>query len=366
MQRVSIPLRLEAITLLSLIVLVSVVPSPVLLPAMQGQEISDIKVLMLIADYFGWNYFDATEMLDSWGVNVTTIANSLDTDVPSCLNKEPRGTIADLLLNQVDNDILNQFDALFIPSGGQWENLVQSPRAPEFIEYAHDNGLLIAAVCIGNRILADANSIVNGSSVVSYLAANLYMAEAGAIVRTGYHTVIDNRFITGGTGGGPSEGGNEAAPTEEVCLALVREELGYSFMESAGIEPVTAPIGTAFTITAGATDLDDQPASISSGNQNISQVNARIYTKNNRMLIDVIDLLDDDGDGVYSGQFIASTNGEFVVDIEVEDTNYTLEIERESVSFSVGMDYTIDPLTLGLIAAGTLLVAAVIIIVKKK
>lgn len=346
--------------------LISVVPVPVLVPVVQGQEISDIKVLMLIADYFGWNYFDATELLESWGVNVTTIANSLDTDVPSCLNQEPRGTIADLLLNEVDNDILNQFDALFIPSGGQWNSLVQSPRALGFIEYAYDNDLLITAVCIGNRVLADANNIVNGSSVVSYLAANLYMAEAGAMVRTGYRTVIDNRFITGGTGGGPSGGGNEAAPTEEVCLALVREELGYSFMESAGIEPVTAPIGTVFTITAGITDLDNQPASTSSGNQNISEVNARIYTKNNRTLIDVIELLDDDDDGVYSGQFIASTNGEFVVDIEIEDTNHTLEIERESVILSVGTHYTIDPLTLGLIAAGTLLAAAVIIIVKKK
>ncbi len=359
-------MRLKAITLLSLIVLVSVVPSPVLVPVVQGQEISDVKVLMLIADYFGWNYFDATELLESWGVNVTTIANSLDTDVPSCLNKEPRGTIADLLLGQVENDIVNQFDVLFIPSGGQWNSLVQSARALEFIEYASDSGLLIAAVCIGNRVLADANSIVNGSYVVSYLAANLYMAEAGAIVRTGYRTVIDNNFITGGAGGGPSEGGNEAAPTEEVCLALVREELGYSFMESVGIEPVIAPMGTAFTITAGITDLDDLPVTMSSGNQNISQVNARIYAKNNRTLIDVTELLDEDGDGVYSGQFIASTNGEFVIDIEIEDTNHTLEIEREPVIFSVGTHYTIDPLTLGLIAAGTLLAAAVIIIMKKK
>jgi len=346
--------------------MISVVPVPVLMPAVQGQAISDIKVLMLIADYFGWNYFDAMELLESWGVNVTTIADSLDTDVPSCLNQEPRGTIADLLLNQVDNNILNQFDALFIPSGGQWNSLVQSPRALESIEYAHDNGLLIAAVCIGNRVLADADNIVNGSSVVGYLAANVYMAEAGAIVRTGYRTVIDNRFITGGTGGGPTGGGNEAAPTEEVCLALVREGLGYSFKESASIEPLTAPIGTTFTITAEITDLDDQPVAISSGNQNISEVNARVYTKNNRTLTDIIELLDDDDDGVYSGQFTASANGEFVVDIEVEDTNHTLEIERESVSFSVGMNYAVDPLTLGLVAAGTLIVAAVIIAVKKK
>jgi len=271
-----------------------------------------------------------------------------------------------LLLNQVENDIVSQFDVLFIPSGGQWNSLVQSERALEFIEYAYDGGLLIAAVCIGNRVLADANNIVNGSSVVSYFAANLYMSEAGATVRTGYYTVIDNRFITGGTGGGSSEGGNEAAPTEEVCLALVREELGYSFMESASIEPATAPIGTAFTISAEITDLDDEPVAISSGNQNISEVNARIYTRDNRTLISSIELIDDDDDGVYLGQFIASTDDEFVVDIEVEDTDHTLEIERESVIFSVGTHYTIDPLTLGLIAAGTILATAVIIIVKKK
>lgn len=353
-----------AIPLISLIILVSVLSVPVLMPTSVGQEISDINVMMLISDGFGWNYFDAKEILESWGVNVTTLANSLDTDVPSCYNKEPRGTTADLLLNSVENEILAQFDVLFIPAGGQWNDLIQSARVLDFIEYAHSSGLIIATVCIGNMVLAKTNGVVNGSSVVSYLYTNLEMVGAGATIRTGYRTVIDNRFITGSTGGGVYEG-YETAPTEEVCLAVVREALGYSFEQSASIAPLTGPSGTIFTITAQITDLDNQPVSIVTNNQNISEVNARIYAKDNRTLVDIIELLDEDSDGVYSGDYVALTNGEFIVDIEIEDTRYTLEIERESASFSVGMDYMIDPLALGVIAGAALLVMAVIIFAKK-
>ena len=359
-------MKLKAVFLVSLIVLVAVASSPVLMSTAQGQEISDVRVLMLISDYFGWNYFDAKEILEAWGVNVTTIANSLDTEVPSCLNRPARGTTADLLLSQVENNITTQFDVLFIPSGGQWLSLSQSTRVLEFIEFAYDNGLIIATICIGNKVLSKANGIVNGSSVVSYPNTNVDMTIAGAKTRSGYCAVTDNRFITGGTGGGPTEGGYEVAPTREVCLASLREALEYSYCKSTSISPQSGVIGTNFTLTVEITDLDSELGSLSTVDCNISEVNARIYTKADRTLIDTIELVDDNDDGVYSGEFSSSSNGEYVVDIEVEDTNSTLEIERESANFSVGVGFAIDPLTLGVIASGALLAMIVIIVVKKR
>ena len=152
----------------SLLLVVAVFSSPLLMPTVEAQEICDVKVLILITDGFGWNYFDAREILESWGVNVTTISHSIDTDVPSCYNRAPRGTTADLLLNAVEFDIVTQFDAIYVPLGGQWTSLIASTTVLNFIEYAHEQGLIIGTTCIGNRVIADSNEIVNGSSVVYY------------------------------------------------------------------------------------------------------------------------------------------------------------------------------------------------------
>jgi len=359
-------MKLKAISLVSLIILVVIISNPVLVPSVNGQDVSDIKVLMLISDYFGWNYFDAKEIFESWGVNVTTITSSLDTNVPSCLNRPPRGTTADLLLSQVENNIVNQFDVLFIPAGGQWQSLVQSTRALEFIEYAHDNGKIVAAICIGNTVLSHANNVVNGSSVVSYPYTNLEMTIAGATIRTGYCAVTDNGFITGGTGGGPTGGGYEVTPTRELCIAVAREVLGYSYCKSATISPQSGIIHTNFTIAAEITDLDAELDSITVVNCNISTVTAQIYTKSDRTLIDTVELINENDDGVYSGEFMALSNGEYIIDIEIEDTNHTLEVERETASFSVGAGFTIEPLILGMIAIGAVIAVAVIILVKRK
>ncbi len=359
-------MKFRAISLVVLIVFIAVVSSPVLVPTAEAQEISDVKVLMLITDYFGWNYFDAKEIFESWGVNVTTIANSLDLDVPSCTNRPPRGTTADILLNQVENDVVTQFDILFIPAGGQWLSLIQSPRVLEFVQYAHDSGVIVATICIGNKVLARANDIVNGSCVVSYTNTNSDMTDAGATIRYGHLAVTDNRFVTGGTGGGPSGGGYEVAPTAEVCMAAVREALGLSHCSTVNITPTSGAVRTNFTITAEITDLDTELGSISAVNSNISEVNARIYTKHNRTLIDAIELVDDDDDGLFSGEFMGLSSGEYAVDIEIVDTNNTLEIVRDSASFSVGVSFTIDPLTLGIIATSALLAMVVIIAIKKR
>jgi putative intracellular protease/amidase len=359
-------MKVEAVALGSLVILIVSISHPAIIPSAQVEEVSDLKALILIADYFGWNYFDVEELLESWGVNVTTIANSLDVDVPSCLNRPPRGTTVDLLLNQVEDDIIEQFDILFIPAGGQWNSLIQSTRARDFIANAHENGVIIAAICIGNRVLAKVNDIVSGSSVVSYSMSNPDMTSAGATIRSGYRTIIDNGFVTGGTGGGPTGGGNEIAPTEEVCIAAVREAMGYSFSSQPIILPQAGAAGTNFTISAEITDLDDEPVSLSSGNQNISTVTARIFSQNDRTLIDTVALSDDDSDGVYSGEYTGTTNGQYVIDIEVEDTNGTLEVERDVLNFSVASGLMIDIVTLTILAAGTLVLIVVIILHKRR
>ena len=329
-------MKAKALLLISLIAIVTAIASPTLMPIANTQDVSDVKVLMLICDGFGWNYFDAKERLEDWGVNITTISNSLDTNVSSCINRPENWTIADLLLKDVDDDIASQFDVLFIPSGGQWLSLISSTRVRNFISNAYELGLIISTLCIGNRVLSESNNIVNGTNVASYVNTNTYMFIEGAIVRYGVDVVSDNRIITGGTGGGLSEGGYTEAPTSEVCMAMIKEALGMSYVKKASISPLSGEIGTNFTISVDVDDMDEEFGNLVSVDTNISDVVAKIYTKENRTFVASVQLEDDDMDSKYSGSFIATSVDEYVVDIEVEDTNSTLEIERELVGFIIG------------------------------
>lgn len=374
-------MKVKALALVSLLLVVAVFSSPLLMPTVEGQEISDVKVLMLICDGFGWNYFDARDILESWGVNVTTIANTLDTDVPSCFNRAPRGTIADLLLYSVEFDIVTQFDALYVPSGGQWSSLIASSTVLNFISYAHEQGLIIGTTCIGNRVIAESNYIMNGTSVVYYNHASTadHMIEAGATLRFGFDVITDNRIVTGESGGGTTGGGYLYAPTSEICAAMIREALGYSYVEQADVLPLIGESGTSFNISADITDLDSELGSLSMVDINITEVHARIFAKENRTLVDTVELTDADEDGSYTGSFIGTIDGEYVIDIEVEDTNSTLEVERESASFTIGIvetfttttnstttGFVLDPLMLGGIAMGGLLIVVVAVLILRK
>jgi len=372
-------MKAKSLALVTLLLVVAVFSSPLLMPTVEGQEISDVKVLVLICDGFGWNYFDARDILESWGVNVTTIANSIDTDVPSCYNRAPRGTTADLLLNSVEFDIVTQFDAIYVPSGGQWTSLIASSTVRNFIEYAHEQGLIIGTTCIGNRVIAESNGILNGTSTVYYNHASTaaHMIEAGATLRHGFDVVIDNRIITGESGGGTTGGGYLYAPTSEICAAIIREVLDYSYVEQAEVLPLIGESGTTFNISANITDLDSEISGLPINDINITEVHARIYTKDNRTFVETVELTDADENMVYTGSFNGSIDGEYVIDIEVEDTNSTLEIERESASFTVGIAETsttsttgtglvLDPLMLGGIAMGGLLIVIVAVIVVRK
>lgn len=369
-------MKAKALAFVTLIAVVALFAGPEIMPAATAQDVSDVKVLMIITEAFGWDYFNIKEILESWGVNVTTVANALDTDVASCYNRPPRGATADFLLADVENDTVTQFDVLYIPSGGHWAALIGSTRVKNYISYAHEHGVIIATTCIGNRVVAESNGIVNGTSVVDYSNSNSYyaMMGAGAIIRHGYEVVTDNGIITGNSGGGPTGGGYEVAPASEVCAAIVRKALGYSCVEQTEVLPLDGESSTVFNITTDITDLDSELGSLSTVDINVTEVHARIFIEENRSLIDTIVLTDLDADGNYEGSFNGTIPGEYVIDIEVEDTNSTLEIEREAASFTVGIESTttetrgliLDPLMIGAISIGGVLIAFVILVVLRK
>ena len=327
-----------------------------------ASEPSDVSVLMLIASGFGWNYFDVRDRFESWGVNVTTVAYHTGYEVPSCLNRNPRPVTADLLLSEIDNETLLQFDSLFISSGGHWQGLVQSQTVLDTIAIVYDLGLSVAVICTGTRVLVHANNIVNGSSVVGHFLSYSLMIQEGARVRAGQDVVVDNRLITGGAGSGTGEDGWLDAPTSEVCAEVVKEALGLSYVTDVVVSPLQSTPGTSFAVIVEVSDLETELGAYCSSN--ISSVAASIYWKSNGTLLQEVQLSVDEGTGRYVGNFVLNEVDNFVVDIEVEDSNSTLEIVGDVVEVAISVS---SPYVLYIAAGGVgLAVAAVAVVYFRK
>jgi putative intracellular protease/amidase len=340
--------------------------NPVRVTALDVPDTSDVSVLILIGNYFGWNYFDAKECLESWGVNVTTVAYSLDYEVNSCLNREPRPITVDLLLSEMTPELIIQFDCLLVTSGGQWLALTQSEDVLVFISDAYELGLVVASICTGTRVVAEANNIVNGSKVTYYSLSDPQMTAAGAITILGAEAVADGPMITGGRGGGTGGGGWLEAPTSEVCAEIVRSILGMSRVKEVSVTPSSGPVGTNFTILAAIGNLNESLGDILS--TDVNKVTAQIFAFNNRTLIDTIELSDDDFDGNYTGSFVGFQNGQYKVDIEVEDSNETIEVARELGTFEVETE-TVEPLDIVVISTvgvGSVIIALLVIALFRK
>lgn len=351
----------------SLLVFALVFSNPATVSTIDVPDTSDVKILMIIAEYFGWNYYDAREIFESWGVNVTTVALSTDHDIASCLNKEPRPVTVEYTLQEMTPEMVAQYDCLFVPSGGQWQSLVLSSTALTFISDAYDMGLMVASICIGTRVVSEANGIVNGSKVTAYTGSAPQMQVAGATLVWGMEAVADGLIITGGSGGGPTGGGNLEAPTSEICAEVVRHALGLSRVTESSLAPSRGPIGTNFTISAVIDNLNDTLEDILS--TDVQEVSAQIYGYGNRTLIDTVDLTEANHDGNYTGHFIGLENGGYVVDIEVEDSNSTLEVIKEVEIFEVKLEPT-RPIDVVMVSAltggGIIIVVLVVALIKKK
>jgi putative intracellular protease/amidase len=341
--------------------------SPLGVSAVDTPDFSDVKVLILLCNGFGWNYFDARDCLESWEVNVTTVAYSIDYDIDSCLNREPRPIVADLLLSEMTPEMVLQFDCLLVSSGGQWSFLVASSMVLNFISDAYDLGLIIASICTGTRVVAEANEIVNGSKVVEFSLSSPQMIWAGATPVYGFEAVSDGLIITGGRGGGTGGGGWLEAPTSEVCAEIVRKALGMSRVAESSVAPSKGPIGTNFTISAAIDSLNDTLGDILS--TGIQEVTARVFGFGNRTLIDTVELQDNNQDRNYTGFFIGMEDGGYVVDIEVEDSNSTLEVVKEAEIFEVGIEPTtpIDVVLISAVSGGSIIIVVLVVaLIKKK
>ncbi len=328
------------------------------LSASAQDDLADVNVLVIIATSFGWNYFDIVEILQGWGVSVTTVASSTSLTVASCVNREPRPVTADILVGDLDNETLDQYDALVIPSGGHWDGLCSRRVVRNLLAIAHERGLAIATMCIGNRVVCRSNLMLNGSKVAYYGMTNSEMRSKGATVVSGAVVVSDNRIITGGSGSGPPDG-YQGAPTYLVMVELIKEILGYSYVQDTSLEPQEGELDTEFQLTVSihnpCIDLEGVNSS------EITEISAIVYSKSNSSLVQTVALEQIYGSSFeYIANFTAPGYGVFGIDIEIEDAESVVEVERDATSFEVldspPQDFSVDPI----LVAAVVLIPAVI------
>ncbi len=174
------------------------------------------KVMILAANGVGDTYFPAKRYFEFWGWKVTTAG--LTPSVTSCLNTNPRPVPVNILISEVNNNTLSQYDCVFIPSGGHWSLLLNDAATLNLISNAYNLGLIISSLCVGIRVLAAAD-IVDGVRIAYDVNSATQVFAAGGITIDA-RVVTDQRIVTGTTGGGFTGGGASLAPTLEVCEAI--------------------------------------------------------------------------------------------------------------------------------------------------
>jgi putative intracellular protease/amidase len=303
-------------------------------PRSNAQQFSDVDVLIIVSPGFGWSYFSITDYFESWGASVTTIALSTSYTVDACFNKPPRQISADILFSEFLLASLSNYDCVIVPSGGNWPTLSGSQSVLNLLSTAHEEGLVVATLCIGNVVVARANGIVAGCKVASFGMANPFMREAGAIPEPGFNVVYDNGIITGAAGGGLGGGGYEVAPIYEVCATVIRAVRSSSCVASVSLDPQSGGPETEFSLSVDTRDPGGALAGINS--TDIISVTAFIHPiQNATEVISTVSLSDMDHDETYSGSFSGIASGSFSISIEVSDSDGILEVIRDIANFTI-------------------------------
>ena len=194
----------------------------------------EVNILCFVANGFGDSYYINKNLMESYGWTVTTSGTS--SLVFGCTNngKNVNDTYTDVLVQDLQNEDLSNYDCILIPSGGHWFNMIYIPRILEIIQLVHEQGILVAGICTGMIVLAHTD-ILEGVEVAYNIHAVDYLNQAGANM-TGYPVVSDQGIITGGFGGGTGEG-PEGAPNEAFC-EKIKDELELNQTEASFVSTI--------------------------------------------------------------------------------------------------------------------------------
>ena len=181
---------------------------------------TEVNILTFVANGFGDSYYINKGIMESYNWTITTASSS--TFVIGCKNndKNVTDTYSDILVDTISDKDISNYDCVFVPSGEHWSNVIAVSRILEIIKNAHESEILVAGICTGMIVLANAD-ILEGVKVAFNYHAAAWMSAAGANM-TGDPVVSDQGIITGGFGGGVGQG-PENAPNELFCEKIMEE-----------------------------------------------------------------------------------------------------------------------------------------------
>jgi len=166
----------------------------------------EIKVLVLMGEWFGDAYFPLKDEIDSRGWTMKRVG--VDAEYRGCYNKK-RDVIltSDILIRDLKD--FNSFDCLIIPSGPQFRKFNEDSTVLEFVKKVHSKGILIASFCTGNLVIKAAE-LIDSPDGIAWFPPEIVKIEDG--------------IILGPRGGGPPPGtGYKDAPVKGICDAIATE-----------------------------------------------------------------------------------------------------------------------------------------------
>jgi putative intracellular protease/amidase len=161
----------------------------------------NIKVLLIISNNYGANYYLKYDDFEQFGWEVTT-AGVTRTVNPCPLYAGPLGCpiiTVDTLISEITD--ISQFDVLALApaswrAGNPHGDLLASQEALDLIVAAVDSGLVIYAHCAGPRVLAAAD-VLQGVNITGRPEYQSEYTAAGAIyLGNSIPPVIDGNIVT--------------------------------------------------------------------------------------------------------------------------------------------------------------------------
>ena len=97
--------------------------------------------------------------------------------------------------NSIDNVSVSHFDALIVPGGNPgYKNLRKDPRVIAMVKKAHESNKIVAAICAGPTVLADAG-ILEGKASTIYPGMEKELEAGGGIPKQDM-VVVDGNIVT--------------------------------------------------------------------------------------------------------------------------------------------------------------------------
>ncbi len=270
------------------------------IPKANAVSMEGIEILGLVADGFDYNeLIEVKGNLKRFGCNFTLAG--LETEVAGFYGEGKVKKVNTSIL--IPNVKITDYDCIFIPGGHSPNILIEYQEVLDLVKNAHLSGIILAAICHGPLVLAEAE-VINNSEITGDIEIKDAIVSAGGIYKN-TDVCVDGKIITGNW------------PYFWELSIAIAETLGYYETNLPTIEAFNVTMVNSLTeinFSISVTALDDS---------GIFKIKAVIYDSNDEG--ERLDSLPDSYITLISSDkkmFIGETTlelGHYCCDIEIED-----------------------------------------------